>query len=132
MNGANGMLAPILREIRDETTLNIPPRIHAHAKNSNQFNRTGAQIVITKNNFKSPGPIRPIKMIAKDTKRKIAKDTVLREASWINSGLTRSEKIPKRRRFLLLMIRRLISLFEIIRAKPRYPRESNISNIQRT
>jgi hypothetical protein len=71
-------------------------------------------------------------MIAKDTKRKIAKDTVLREASWINSGLTRSEKIPKRRRFLLLMIRRLISLFEIMRAKPRYPRESNISTIQRT
>jgi hypothetical protein len=62
-NGANGMLLPNFREYGNEAILNIPPNIQAHAKYPNQSEKTGAQIIITQNSFKSPGPIRPLKII---------------------------------------------------------------------
>jgi hypothetical protein len=119
INGANGMLALILREYRDEAMLNIPPNIQAHAKSTNQSEKTGAQIVITQNNFKSPGPTRSLKIICMMISESAARLTSIKKIKPRNFILKIIENIAKRARFLLLIIRWLISLFEIMRAKLR-------------
>jgi len=99
--------------------LKIPPNIQVHAKNTNHSKKTGLQIVITQNNFKSPEPTRPLKIRWIAINRHVARHTLIKKVKPRSFIFNRTEKIAKRSKLLLLIIRRVISLFEIMRAKVR-------------
>ncbi len=113
------MLPLNFREYRDEAMLNNPPNIQLHEKYTNQPVKTGAQIVITQKSFKSPGPIRPLKIIWAAIIRKVVRPTQIRAPESKDFRLARIENIAKKARLLFLIIRFLISLHEIRSAEMR-------------